>query len=236
MLPHAARDPAGFRRVAAKKRASVCGCEDAARYSTQNSRPASRIAWIMACYQDSFSIAIHQNAQTEPPNTHSRIIWQQSELTPLRCTFARLFACRRARQSCLLSQAPRANTPLFPLQGAKRSRTPRPLSTLRVRSCGSSFQTTAFERPLAAQMSFAATRKPSACPSPCVSAPRPLFTCQRITVCAHSTSGSKSNELSAVPSMALRSSAWDGLNSHPDNLRYVPIRAVAVRLLPSANG
>ena len=153
-VPARLADSAGFRRAAAKKRASACGYEDAGRYSTQNSRSASRIAWIMAYYQDIFSIAIHQNAQPEPPNTHSRFFWQQVGSTPLRCRFARLFVCRRARQSCLLSQAPCASTPLFPLQVAKRFRTPRPLSTLRVRSCGSSFRTTAFERPLAAQMSF----------------------------------------------------------------------------------
>ena len=66
-VPARLADSAGFRRAAAKKRASACGYEDAGRYSTQNSRSASRIAWIMAYYQDIFSIAIHQNAQPEPP-------------------------------------------------------------------------------------------------------------------------------------------------------------------------
>lgn len=67
---------------------------------------------------------------------------------------------------------------------------------------------------------------------------RPLFIWRGYpsAVCTHSTSGSKSHAPSAVPSMASRSSAWDDSNSHPDNLRYVPMRAVAVRLLPSANG
>ena len=88
-VPARLADSAGFRRAAAKKRASACGCGDAGRYSTQNSCSASRIAWIMAYYQDTFSIIIRQNAQPGAPNTHSRDYWQQVGSTPSKRRCAR---------------------------------------------------------------------------------------------------------------------------------------------------